>query len=48
MRDQLGQAPALMLTGGASSRLRAAIRSPGQEIPDLVLRGLLVTAAQPD
>ena len=44
MRDQLGQAPALLLTGGASPRLRGAIRSPGREIPDLVLRGLLVAA----
>lgn len=44
MRDQLGQSPALLLTGGASARLRGAIRSPGREIPDLVLRGLLVAA----
>jgi type III pantothenate kinase len=44
MRDQLGQAPALLLTGGASARLRGAIRCSGREIPDLVLRGLLVTA----
>ena len=44
MRDQLGQAPALLLTGGASARLRGAIRSAGREIPDLVLRGLLVAA----
>ena len=46
MREQLGQAPALLLTGGASSRLRGAIRSPGREIPDLVLRGLLVAATE--
>jgi type III pantothenate kinase len=44
MRDQLGQAPALLLTGGASARLRGAIRYAGREIPDLVLRGLLVAA----
>ena len=37
---------ALLLTGGASSRLLGAIRSPGREIPDLVLRGLAVVAAQ--
>jgi type III pantothenate kinase len=42
MRDQLGQAPALLLTGGASARLRGAIHCTGREIPDLVLRGLLV------
>lgn len=47
MRDQLGQPPALLMTGGASPRLRGAIRSPGREIPDLVLRGLFV-AAQPE
>lgn len=44
MRDQLGQVPALLLTGGASPRLRGAIHCPGREIPDLVLRGLLVAA----
>jgi type III pantothenate kinase len=48
MRDQVGQAPALMLTGGASPRLRGAIRNPAREIPDLVLRGLLVAAAEPE
>jgi type III pantothenate kinase len=48
MREQVGQAPALMLTGGASPRLRAAIRSPAREIPDLVLRGLRVAAAEPE
>lgn len=46
LQRQLGQAPALLLTGGASSRLLGAIRSPGREIPDLVLRGLAVVAAQ--
>jgi type III pantothenate kinase len=44
MREQFGISPALLLTGGASPRLRGAIRSPGREIPDLVLRGLLVVA----
>lgn len=48
MRAQVGQTPALLLTGGASSRLRRAIRIPGREIPDLVLRGLLVVAAEPE
>lgn len=48
MRTQLGQAPALMLTGGASPRVRAAIHVAGREIPDLVLRGLLVAAAEPE
>lgn len=46
LQQQLGQAPALLLTGGASSRLLGAIRSPGREIPDLVLLGLAVVADQ--
>lgn len=46
LREQLGQPAALLLTGGASPRIRAAIRSPGKEIPDLVLRGLWVAASQ--
>ena len=46
LQQQLGQAPVLLLTGGASPRLLGAIRSPGREIPDLVLRGLAVAAAQ--
>lgn len=48
LAQQLGQAPVLLLTGGASSRLLGAIRSPGREIPDLVLKGLAVVAAQPE
>lgn len=48
MRDQLGQPPVLLLTGGASPRVRGAIRSPCRDIPDLVLRGLLVAASQPE
>ena len=47
MQAQLGETPVLLLTGGASVRLRGAIRAAGREIPDLVLRGLLV-AAQPE
>ncbi len=48
LQKQLGQAPVLLLTGGASGRLQAAIHSPGREIPDLVLRGLAVVAALPE
>ena len=48
MQAQLGKAPALLITGGASATLRGAIRVPGREIPDLVLRGLLVAAAEPE
>lgn len=48
LQRQLGAAPVLLLTGGASFRIQGAIRSPGREIPDLVLRGLAVVAAQPE
>ena len=48
LRTEVGAEPALVLTGGASSLLQGAIRSPGREIPDLVLRGLVVVAAQPE
>jgi type III pantothenate kinase len=48
MRDQLGQPPALLITGGAGHRLRGAMRSVGREIPDLVLRGLFVAAGEPE
>ncbi|MDY6948002.1 MAG: type III pantothenate kinase [Pseudomonadota bacterium] len=48
LQTQLGQAPVLLLTGGASGRIQAAINPPGREIPDLVLRGLAVVAALPE
>lgn len=48
LQQQLGQAPVLLLTGGAAARIQAAIRTPGREIPDLVLRGLAVIAALPE
>jgi type III pantothenate kinase len=48
LQRQVGATPALLLTGGASSRLQGAIRSSGREIPDLVLRGLVVVASQPE
>ncbi|MET0533163.1 MAG: type III pantothenate kinase [Steroidobacter sp.] len=48
MRIQVGQPPTLFITGGASPRIRAALHVAGTEIPDLVLRGLLVVAGQPE
>jgi type III pantothenate kinase len=48
MRRELGESPVLLLTGGASGRIRPAIQAPGREIADLVLRGLAVVAAQSD
>lgn len=44
LEKQLGERPVLLLTGGACARIQSAIRSPGTEIPDLVLRGLAVVA----
>jgi type III pantothenate kinase len=46
LEQQLGERPVLLLTGGASARLQGIIRAPGREIPDLVLQGLAVVAAQ--
>ena len=46
LEQQLGEPPVLLLTGGAAGRLQGAIRRSGREIPDLVLRGLAVVAAQ--
>lgn len=48
LERQLGEPPVLLLTGGAAARLQGAIRAPGTEIPDLVLRGLAVVAALPE
>ena len=46
LRKQLGETPVLLLTGGACRRIQAAIHAPSREIPDLVLRGLAVVAAE--
>jgi type III pantothenate kinase len=43
---EVGRAPALILTGGASARVAAAVRCPHREMPDLVLRGLAVLAQE--
>lgn len=44
MRTQLGDEPALLITGGGVDELRSAIRRPYRLVPDLVLRGLAVLA----
>jgi len=44
MRTNLGESPALFLTGGASERVAQSLRVPFRTIPDLVLRGLAVLA----
>lgn len=48
LQRDVGTTPTLLLTGGAVARLQGAVRSPGREIPDLVLRGLVVMARQPE
>lgn len=40
----LGTAPRLLLTGGALPELRPFLDAPGDEVPDLVLRGLAAVA----
>ena len=46
MTCRLGSMPALMLTGGGASRIEGLIESPARHVPDLVLRGLAVIAAE--
>ena len=40
----LGAEPRLLLTGGAVRELRPYLDAPGEEVPDLVLRGLAAVA----
>ena len=40
----LGGTPRLVLTGGALREVRPYLRTRGEEVPDLVLRGLLAAA----
>lgn len=42
---QAGETPGLILTGGAAERIGSALRTPHVLAPDLVLRGLAVTAS---
>jgi type III pantothenate kinase len=44
MRRTLGDAPRLLLTGGASGRVEQTIEIPCRVVPDLVLRGMAVIA----
>ena len=44
MRDELGEAPHLLLTGGACERVERAIGLTYRIVPDLVLRGLAALA----
>jgi len=46
MTRRLGSMPALMLTGGGASGIGRLIETPARHVPDLVLRGLAVIAAE--
>ena len=46
MTRRLGSTPALMLTGGGASGIEGLIETPARHVPDLVLRGLAVVAAE--
>jgi type III pantothenate kinase len=43
----VGRPPLVVLTGGGAAGVRPLLRSPAVGVPDLVLRGLAVLAAQP-
>jgi type III pantothenate kinase len=43
----VGRPPLVVLTGGGATSVRPLLRSPAVGVPDLVLRGLAVLAAQP-
>jgi type III pantothenate kinase len=47
LERELGEAPTLMLTGGASDRVEPLITTSFRKVPDLVLRGLAVLASEP-
>jgi type III pantothenate kinase len=47
MRRTLNEAPQLLVTGGASDRIEKAIGLAYRAVPDLVLQGLAVLAAEP-
>ncbi len=44
MTTRFGEAPALLMTGGAADRIEPHVATPVQQVPDLVLRGLVVLA----
>jgi type III pantothenate kinase len=46
MQADVKEEPALLLTGGASALVASALTLPHKAVPDLVLRGLAVLAAQ--
>jgi len=46
MTRRLGSTPELFLTGGGASGIEALVETPARHVPDLVLRGLAVVAAE--
>jgi type III pantothenate kinase len=46
MTRRLGSTPALILTGGGASGIEGLIETGARHVPDLVLRGLAVVAAE--
>jgi type III pantothenate kinase len=47
MRQQLHETPKLLLTGGGSARIKESLALAHRDIPNLVLQGLAVLAAEP-
>ena len=46
-RALVGRRPLVVLTGGEAPALRGSLQSAGVAVPDLVLRGLAILAAEP-
>jgi type III pantothenate kinase len=46
IEQSTGNTPRLFITGGDATTIAATMRSPGEIVPDLVLQGLAVIAAQ--
>ena len=46
MTRRLGSTPELFLTGGGAGGIGALVEAPARHVPDLVLRGLAVVAAE--
>jgi pantothenate kinase type III len=47
IEQSTGAAPRLFITGGDANLISATMRARGEIVPDLVLQGLAVIAAQP-
>ncbi len=47
IQQSTGASPRLFITGGDAGMIAGTMRTPGEIVPDLVLQGLAVMAAQP-